>query len=145
MEKPYLVQRAKFSKDERLSKKGIDRILDFDYMGSSEFEDGSLFRSLTRIREDLKDYEYFQYTFKKNSDKVVTVFSKKENQDVICFILEQLADREIRLKEYCDLDAYIKGDEHYRNNDFWWDIDNDWMFWKSNAEFEAKFKIAVIK
>ena len=140
MEKPYLIQRAKF--ENRPYKKGIDQLLSFDYMGSSEFEWGALPKALKRVRENLADYVQFQYSFTKHPAKVVTVFCKKEQQDFVGSILEQLADREIRLKEYCDLDKYIKGEEKYAN-DFWWDIDNDWFFWKFNADFDLKFKSAL--
>lgn len=117
---------------------GIDQILQFDYMGSSEFEWGALPKALKRIRENISEYTYFQYSFKKHPTKVVTVFCKKEQQDFIGNILEQLADREIRLKEYCDLDKFITGEKY--GHDFWWDIDNDWMFWKLYPDFESKFK-----
>jgi len=36
--KPYLVQRAKFTNIKNEEIVGIDSLLDFDYMGSSEFE-----------------------------------------------------------------------------------------------------------
>ena len=40
--KPYLVQRAKFTNVKNEEIIGIDSLLDFDYMGSSEFEWGSI-------------------------------------------------------------------------------------------------------
>ena len=27
----------------------------------------------------------------------------------------------------------------FKKNDFWWDIDNDFMFWVNNKEFTTKF------
>jgi hypothetical protein len=45
--KTHLIQRGKFAKIE--SKKGIDSILSFDYMGSSESEWGALPKSLSEI------------------------------------------------------------------------------------------------
>lgn len=142
MELPYLIQRAKF--ENRSNKKGIDQILSFDYMGSSEFEFGALPKSLKRVRENPSNYVQFQYSFKKQPNKLVTVFCKKEQQEFIGSILEQLADRKIWLKEHCDLDKYIKGEDKYAN-DFWWDIDNDWFFWKFNTDFDLKFKAAIFE
>lgn len=141
MKKPYLIQRAKF--ENRPDKKGIDQLLSFDYMGSSEFEWGALPKSLKRVRENLADYVLFQYSFKKHPAKVVTVFCTKEQQDLVGDILEQLSEGKIRLKEYCDLDNYVVPKTKYRDNDFWWDIDNDWFFWKTNADFDTKFKSAL--
>ena len=141
MKKPYCIQRAKFSNNE--DKNGVDKILRFDYMGSAEFEFGALPSSLKRVRDNISNYVQFQYSFTKYPTKVVTVFCKKEQQDFIGTYLEQLADRELSLKSYCDLDKFIKGDDSYHNNDFWWDIDQDWFFWKFTPEFDLKFKDAI--
>ena len=51
---PYLIQRGKF--ESRDFKEGIDSILKFDYMGSSEFEWGALPKSLQAIRDKKEDY-----------------------------------------------------------------------------------------
>jgi len=136
MYKPYCIQRAKFAN--RPESSGIDRLLSFDYMGSSEFEWGALPDSLKRVRKNISEYVYFEYSFKKNPSKVVGVFCKKEQQDFVGNILEEIAEKKFRLKEFCDLDKYIKGDEKYAN-DFWWDIEQDWFFWKSVPEFNLKF------
>ena len=145
MTTPYLIQRAKFIKDDEYSanRKGIDKLLGFDYMGSAEFEFGALPASLKRIRAEIKDYVQFQYSFKKHPAKVVTVHCKKEEQDAVCEILEQLALDKIRLKERCDLPKFISDETNSWDNDFWWDIDNDFMFWKFNPEFDANFKILI--
>jgi hypothetical protein len=142
MKKPYLIQRAKFIKEDEYSanRKGIDKLLGFDYMGSAEFEFGALPKSLKRIRADIKDYVQFQYSFKKHPAKVVTVMCKKDEQDEVCEILEQLVLNEIRLKERCDLSKFISGKTDSWDNDFWWDIDNDFMFWKFTPDFDIKFK-----
>lgn len=142
MQTPYLIQRAQFKNENELTinRKGIDKLLSFDYMGSSEFEFGALPASLKRIRADIKNYTQFQYSFKKHHAKVVTVLCKKEEQEEVCNILEQISEQKIRLKEYCDLYDFINDNYTYHYNDFWWDIDNDFMFWKFTPDFDIKFK-----
>lgn len=54
----YLIQRAKFRNNVNTNKSGIDSILEFDYMGSSEFEWGALPKSLAIIRKELNNYIY---------------------------------------------------------------------------------------
>lgn len=66
---PYLVQRAKFN--DRTDKRGIDNILQFDYMGSAEFEFGALPKSLENIRKKINDYVYFDVVV---GGKNITVF-----------------------------------------------------------------------
>lgn len=145
MKNPYCIQRGKF--ENREGGKGIDSLLIFDYMGSYEFECGALPSSLKRVKANLDNYVQFQYSFTKHPSKVVTVFCTKEQQDFIGDILEKLLLRQILLKEYCDLKEYVipssKDSKYNIYNDFWWDIDQDWFFWKFNPEFESKFKTAL--
>jgi len=145
MEKPYCIQRAKFDNN-RPDKKGIDKLLQFDYMGSAEFEFGALPASLKRVRANLNDYIMFQYSFKKFPSKCVTVYCKKEQYDFVGEILEELSEGKLRLKGYCDLQGFVnpKKEFAHNRNDFWWDIDQDWFFWKfPNAEFDQQFKEAL--
>jgi len=53
--KPWLVQRATFK--DRTHREGVDSMLEFDYMGSAEYEFGAIGKSLKRIRENLRSYE----------------------------------------------------------------------------------------
>lgn len=138
MKKPYLIQRARFQNNP--SKTGIDQILSFDYMGCSEFKWGALPSSLKRVRENISDYVQFQYSFTKYPLKVVTLFCKKEHENFVGDILEELNESKIRLKSYCDLTGWVNPREFNSNrSDFWWDIEQDWFFWKFNPEFDAKF------
>lgn len=143
---PYLIQRAKFSNDSS-DREGIDSILDFDYMGAAEFEFGTLPKSLKRVRSAVNDFVQFDYAFtiKSNkvalkTEKIVTVFCHKDHQAELPEILEKLYKCDIRLKFSCDLYKYIEDKElSYRASDFWWDIDNDFFFWRKNDEFAEAF------
>lgn len=132
MKTPYLIQRAKF---QNRDKAGIDRLLRFDYMGSFEFEHGVLPQSLLRIRANIQDYKQFDYSF--GNGKTVTVLCKDEDAKDMPDVLVKLSINYYRLKEYCDLDLYLKDNQHH--NDFWWDIKNDYMFWKKNDDFTKQF------
>ena len=134
----YLIQRDKFTNSP--NQKDIDSILGFNYMGSAEFEFNALPKSLKRIRNHMHDYHLFECII---NNKKITVFCKKENKPEICIIINGLADNKFNLKEYCDLFYYIKEKDEIRS-DFWWDIENDYMFWKYNPEFDDKF-IKLIK
>jgi len=136
--KPYLIQRASFAKRD---KKGIDSILRFDYMGSSEFEWGALPESLCRIRTLISDYTYLDVPIK---DKVITVFCKSLQKSDVKQYLSELSENKWHLKGYSDFNNYINSSKYSKNNtDFWWDIENDFMFWKKNIKFEQDFKKAI--
>ena len=155
--KPYLIQRAKFQDQENSGREGIDSILDFDYMGSAEFEFGALSQSLKRIGEHVlwfylycniqSEYHTFSavgtplnHSSNVSNDFKITIYCDANNYKDVCQAIEDLADNKFRLKEYCDFGDWIHNKKNYRNSDFWWDIKNDFMFWKLNPEFNAKFK-----
>lgn len=137
MRNPQCIQRAKFETDENA--KGIDKYLAMDYMGSAEFECNSLPKSLKRVRSELIHYVLFQYTFKNHPDKTVAVFCKKEQKEFIPDILEKLAENKIRLQEYSGLSGYLEPESKYRETDFWWDIWEDWFFWRLVPNFDKQF------
>lgn len=132
MKTPYLIQRAKFQDRD---KNGIDGLLSFDYMGSAEFEFGALPKSLERIRNNDVQYNLCELTFE--NGKTVNVFCKQKDFTDMPDILENLVKNCYHLKEYCDLDYFVNGVDGH--NDFWWDIQNDYMFWKKNEKFTEKF------
>jgi hypothetical protein len=137
--KTWLIQRGKF--ENREDKSGIDSILSFDYMGSSEFEWGALPKSLGNIRSELNEYTYLDVPLK---DKVITVFCKDSHKSDVKLYLTELAENKMRLKEFSAFDSYIKNDGYFKDRfDFWWDIENNLMFWKKNIEFESKFKTII--
>jgi len=132
----YLVQRGNF--ENRDFKKGIDTIVSFQYMGSSEYEWGALPESLRRIRGGFDKYTYMDIPIK---DKTITVFLKEEHLENILEYLKDLSENNFRLQERSDFDTYINPSKHFKcNTDFWWDLENDIMFWKENEEFKTKFK-----
>lgn len=133
--KTYLIQRGTF--ENRDFKKGIDSIVLFDYMGSAEFEFGALPESLGRIRKNITEYVYLQVSIK---GKPITVFCKESQKPEIENYLNELAEGKMQLKSYSDFNSYIKPTYSKNRTDFWWDIENDVMFWKNDLLFENKFR-----
>ncbi len=138
-----LIQRGKI--EDRDFKRGIDSIVKLDYMGAAEYEFGAIPESLACIRECVNDYTYLDIPIK---DKVITVFCKNDQKTDVKAYLNGLASNKMRTKLGSYFDMYINPSERFStlSAEFWWDIENNLMFWKKDAEFEAKFKkIIVIK
>jgi hypothetical protein len=112
-------------------------------MGSAEFEWGALPKSLKRIRENKIEYVEFEFIFKNFEDTPIRVLCKESDKEILPKILVKLANKEIQLKEYCDLKESLR--DYYNSSDFWWDIDNDFFFWKSDKEFDVDFKKALFE
>lgn len=140
MDYPYLVQTARFREAPLADRKGIDQILSFDYMGAAEYEFGALPQSLKRMRESKQIHSFFEYKFKgtKKSVFVLAPISLKDSNEgfeAMADILENLAKNKYRLKCPIRLKDYITPDKSSKwfsdGPDFYWDIENDFMFWKS--------------
>lgn len=137
---PYLIQRAKFK--DNPNRIGIDAILEFDYMGSAEFEWGALPKSLNRIRETGGEYEIAELML--SNGKIIQAFSLASNAGEIIEFILGLANNKYQLKEFSDFDTWISDNPRWPNRfDFWWDIENDYMFWKKDEEFLKKFVNAI--
>ena len=139
----YLVQRGVIEK--RDYKKGIDSIVSLEYMGASEYEWGTIPDSLKRIRKNISEYTYLDVPIK---GKVISVFCKSEQKAEIEPFLKKLASGKMRLKCCSYFDQYVSPSEHDKQwqakhpleTNFWWDLENDCMFWVKNTDFELQFK-----
>lgn len=127
---PYLVQRANIrtplaEKTERLS-----RAVDFDYMGSAEFEFGALPRSFRRIESNLANFKRRTVTDILDGESSLRVWSYLSDEDFAeyCKYLRKMRSNRhaLRMKEYPGFEA--DNVSKWRKPDFWWDIENDVMF-----------------
>lgn len=130
---PYLIQRGKFV--DREYKTGIDSILQWDYMGSAEFEWGALPKSLKIIRDIKESCELFDVEYK---GKMFTVYCHKDHKGEIPTYFEKVETQ--HLKEFSGFDKVFVNPFNFSVPDFWWDIENHVMWWQKNPEFEEKFK-----
>ena len=143
----WLIQRAEI---EPRDQKGIDGLIHLDYMGSAEFEFGSVPKSLKQIRSEVTSYIHFDLPVgipdplipnQKTTDKILTVFCKPEDRaDIEEFLLQCCNGKEPQLKERTELNQWAHPEitKWTTRNKFWWDIDNHWMAWEQNPEFTEK-------
>lgn len=142
----YLIQRGITENDE--SAKDIDSIINFEYMGSAEYEFGALPDSLKEIRSDIGKYKYINVIVK---GKYITVFCKEKQESEIKPYLDQLANNNMRLKARSCFNECVNPSTHDLKwqeihpikTNFWWDLENHLMFWINNSEFESKFKTLI--
>ena len=127
---PIYIQRGRFRNFPYLWKKGIDILIEFDYMGSSEFEFGALPNSLRTIRDIIIHYQFDELIY--NNKKIIVFFNKNvySIQELNLTFL-RLIQNNIYLQEYSDFDCFIENKQHYTKTNFWWDISNHIMFWDS--------------
>lgn len=140
----YLVQRGAFRTEINNSKHSeLDKNILLDYMGSAEFEWGALPKSYNRILDNVGEYYIHIHPDIKNANDVpLLVFCTNKDWEYIKDTLSEFIKAnnpkqvsDYRLKEWISF-----ADRHYQvgppksrwdkvnEDDFWWDIDNDFFF-----------------
>lgn len=123
---------------------GIDDIVCFDYMGSSEFENGSLFRFLRRMTINKDFYKIFIFNqYKDENGNALKVYAPQVFFKNVQNIVDRLSINGFELQEHCSLHRHIvksNQDEEdsffdYKDdNNFWWDIENDFFMFFENTD-----------
>lgn len=145
MKNPYLVQRGTIKKDVT-EIENFDSIVTLDYMGAAEFEFGGLQESLKRIRKYKDEYKYAAIKIKDIS--LTVLYPNEFDIEVVTDNINKIATRAFRTKcgsqfpetvnpTPSDVKWQIKNPPKFN---FWWDIDNDVMFWLSDEQFENNIK-----
>jgi hypothetical protein len=144
MKKPYLIQRGIF-KDVKGPITGIDQLISFDYMGSAEFEWGSMPKSLKVMCKEADLFEVYPTGFQRMDGVGVFIICKPVDKDTVMGYVEKLALNMYRLKEFSYFPEALEPKHSYDRIDFWWDIQNQYMFClgKKNAQNVIKAIKAV--
>jgi hypothetical protein len=132
MKQPYLIQRAEINtplapKDTRLS-----QAVNFDYMGSAEFEFGALPESFRAIELDSWIWKCRIVPEITEGDTPLRVWSALNDEDFKEYVefLKKARDTHsvIHTKEAVHFEKDRVKSKYGTNADFWWDIDNHVMF-----------------
>ena len=129
--KPYLVQRGVIVKNPKHNQR-ISENIEWDYMGSAEFEFGALPKSLRRIEAEMKLYHIVQIKEITNNNKPLILWSKFPFEQLPTYVehLIQMRKGNLRMKEssYFNENLSERFPRLANRVDFWWDLDNDTMF-----------------
>jgi len=140
----WLIQRGTFQRRE--NKIGIDHIISLDYMGSAEYEFGAIPKSFKRILENINQYDIITTNFKNVNNIPLNIFCKTDDKKEVLEIIDKLSIDYIRLKEWITFQWNFKRSEHSWNKpkeNFWWDIQNDFMFFFGFDDRIKLFKDAI--
>ena len=151
----YLLQRGTFKKDLSKETSKFSELIDLDYMGSAEFEFGAL--PASRIRMANKFDEYGLHEVKELASPNGVPFNlycdKNEITNIVSEIWKYIQGNDpskivsYRLKERASLANKYYGFQWSVGRDsdnFWWDIENDFMCFYGAADRQNAFKRVVI-
>jgi hypothetical protein len=138
MSTPYLIQRMEFKspQDRRQPDVSFDGLLEMDYMGSAEFEFGSLptaLKQLTRNHAKLVIEVADEECFDEDGESLMLI-GTPEAVEEYQLNMKDLYDNKTRLKEGTYLNIEMRsGDRvHVRRSwarvSAWWDINNHVIF-----------------
>lgn len=129
----WLVQRGYFKTRDIRAVTGIDSLIAYDYMGSTEFEVGLLGKSYRRIVAARSEFSSVDHTgIKARDGRALLLLCQDGKWSPTCGAVRFIADGSMRLKESAYMSDSLSRtvNEHGRNDaEFWWDIENDWMAW----------------
>ena len=133
---PTLIQRAKIIKPIAERNTRLSQAVNFDYMGSAEFEFGALPKSFRRIEAVADGWKCRAVGEIKEDDVPLRVWSAlsdeefKEYVEYLKILRAPKSDRKVKrfyTKESVRFESDREKDDYYYT-DFWWDITNDVMF-----------------
>jgi len=130
MKKPYLVQRGNFREKIATSMiKGVDSVVEFDYMGSAEFEFGAKFKSLRRLVNRLRQGSLTTETVIINDTPFFLLRPMDASpSEIRAFLEEDLVSR-AHTKEPMYFSSFFlpKAEQKFYSPELWWDLENDWI------------------
>lgn len=152
MNTPHLIQRGRFQ-EVHGPIQGIDGLVSFDYMGSAEFEFGALPRSLKEMCKAADGQQMYEVGIRAHNGKGVFLVCTEAQTEKALVYVKELANPKCsyRLKEGARFVENLTGVSFgkplhsFNTFDFWWDINNHYMFClgKNNAKNLVKAIVAV--
>ena len=133
---PYLIQRATINHPLAAHETKLSDSVNFDYMGSAEFEFGALPKSLRRLQEmkgALTQRKVDRIVDGERSLRIVSALTDAEFEEYVGYLVQLRTGKptSIRTKEMTYFDIALMSRFAERRNpatDFWWDIQNNVMF-----------------
>jgi hypothetical protein len=138
MERSWLIQRLMEPRQVSLaitsvSRKArdiLDSIITFDYMGSSEFEFGTVPKALQKIGEYSSKKEGIQGELELK--KPVYYICSKEQENYVKDLIKKIAEEgdygKLHFLEPTRFKEALEGEKYYNNLKGWFELDNGFMF-----------------
>lgn len=135
IKQPYLIQRGRIESPLAEPTSRLSRAVEFDYMGSAEFEFGAIPESFRRIETNADNFGIRVVNELKDASgrslRIASAFNDEEFEEYLELIHKlryPRAGERIQTKEAVRFEADYKPFSDFSTTDFWWDLNNDTMF-----------------
>lgn len=120
----------------------FNKIWNFEYMGSAEFEYGGVPKSLSKVIENKEDYRAYILEIGKEENKTpiyVIAYDDDQYCEDVNSHINSYAEKPYghRTKESVGLHQVVKGEPSIRDTCGWIDIQNHFLFFTDKDMFEA--------
>ena len=148
--KMWLIQRG-----HRISNKprpkgllGDRGLIELDYMGSVEFENGAISDSYARILFNYTDYVFYKTKITPLDDKALWLFVHKNQIDEIESCIHDYLKQPYTLQEPCRMEEHFNKTTnalytYFLDTNFWWDIKNDWIAFLGSNGIKSLYEKAI--
>jgi len=118
MQKPYLIQRGKIKEDLNETQK-LSEAINFDYMGSAEFEFGAIPRAFRFLKKNSSNLRRLKTNINGKNLCVIHIFTSEDDLKTYLEYIHQLslASKDIRLKERPQFSCHFEKMENEKDRD----------------------------
>jgi hypothetical protein len=119
------------------SKKGIHHLVNLNNMVLDEFSKDNLEASLDRITKEYKsNSSFYNFRLNNNPKRVISVLyfedTSSESRKDIMECINSISNNVVKTAQPTYLNEFfISGSMAEPYNNFYWDVENDFMFWES--------------
>jgi hypothetical protein len=130
----------------KYAKEILKYVCEFDYMGSSEFEFGSVPRTFERITQYCKDGKATKGNVQ--LEKNILYLCERDCRNYVEDTITKLAEdeyRHFRLQEPCRLRDILEGNKYFDRLKGWLEMNNNFMFFVDQEMAEKFYTIFNVK
>lgn len=157
----WLIQRGKWNRYDKTQSEfsgltGNEGLIDLDYMGSTEFEIGTIPKAYRRIMAEFEQYELVKTDICNSNSVPLQLFCRKDRTNEIISELVNYIAKPYHLREFSELEKHMKPLERFEGKiipymtartNFWWEVemDIDCMFFFGVQDRTEIFKSIIVK
>ena len=142
----YLIQRGEINKyGKEYNEFALLDFVNLSYMGSAEYEFGAVYDASDHMINTYESLELFKTDIKHYDGRDLYIYCKPEIKDNVIATIEYEMDASNKriTKESTRINRVFNKNESLCKEDFWWDLEYNFMFFLGNNKTAESFKKSV--
>ena len=102
-------------------------VLSYDYMGSAEFEFGTIRANALKVKHEIDDWNVFKTRFKAHDGRGLFILCNKTQEGNVQKLIPEIISNRVQLKEPTYLQGTLDGNRDFTHKwGAWWNLSQDW-------------------